>query len=115
MNRIECRFEDWDDTVLPRPVCHCMKREGVDCANGSYVKWCPDYEPKPQPDQSSRLADADREGYLRGYAKAEQIQYARREALIEDFRNLSGVMEFIGMHCEEAWEELLATHKGGTE
>ena len=59
MNRIECRFEDWDDTVLPRPVCHCMKREGVDCANGSYVKWCPDYEPKPQPDQSRRLLTED--------------------------------------------------------
>ena len=38
---------------------------------------------------------------------------ARIEALIEDFRNLSGVMEFIGMHCEEAWEELKATHCKG--
>ena len=47
--------------------------------------------------------------------KTEAKCQARIEALIEDFRNLSGVMEFIGMHCEEAWEELLATHKGGTE
>lgn len=43
-----CRFEDWDDTTLPRPVCHCLKREGVDCANvPDDVESCPDYEPNP--------------------------------------------------------------------
>ena len=51
-DKIECKFEDWDDTVLPRPACHCMKRKDVDCANvPDDVESCPDYEPKPQPDQ----------------------------------------------------------------
>ena len=42
-----CEFEDWDDTTLPHPVCHCSKREGVDCANvPDDVEQCPDYKPK---------------------------------------------------------------------
>ncbi len=43
----ECKYEDWDDTTLPHPVCHCIKRKGVDCANApDDVEQCPDYETK---------------------------------------------------------------------
>ncbi len=48
-------------------------------------------------------------------AAKDEDHAARMAALIEGFRNLSGVMEFIGMHCEEAWEELKATHCKGEE
>ena len=44
--RIGCRYEDWDDTTLPYPVCHCLKREGIDCLNvytNDYAQ-CPDYK-----------------------------------------------------------------------
>lgn len=45
---IECAYEDWDDTVLPHPICHCLKREGIDCANvPNDVVQCPDFVPKP--------------------------------------------------------------------
>ena len=46
-DKIECAFEDWDDTTLPHPVCHCLKREGIDCAivpDG--VEACPDFMSK---------------------------------------------------------------------
>ena len=44
-----CKFEDWDDTCLvndkPAFVCHCLKREDVDCANvPDDVASCPDCE-----------------------------------------------------------------------
>lgn len=45
LGSIACKYEDWDDTTFPRPTCHCMKREGVDCANVPYdVDSCPDFE-----------------------------------------------------------------------
>ncbi len=45
--QITCRYEDWDDTTLPHPTCHCLKREGVDCANvPDDVAQCPDFKGK---------------------------------------------------------------------
>jgi hypothetical protein len=47
MTKVECKYEDWDDTTLPRPVCHCLKYDDVDCGNvPDDVEACPDYEPK---------------------------------------------------------------------
>lgn len=47
IEKVECAFEDWDDTTLPHPVCHCLKREGVDCANvPDDVEACPDFVSK---------------------------------------------------------------------
>ena len=53
--QVECKYEDWDDTTLPHPVCHCLKREGIDCANvPDDVASCPDYEPQPLDDKALR-------------------------------------------------------------
>lgn len=47
IEQIECAFEDWDDTTLPHPASHCLKREGVDCANvPDDVEACPDFMSK---------------------------------------------------------------------
>ncbi len=47
IEKVECAFEDWDDTTLPRPICHCLKRDGIDCANvPDDVKACPDFMTK---------------------------------------------------------------------
>jgi hypothetical protein len=34
-DRIVCRFEDWDDTTYPNPVCHCncFRHIEMDCLN----------------------------------------------------------------------------------
>jgi hypothetical protein len=39
-----CAFEDWDDSYFPNPVCHCLARENMDCANGDDVESCPDFK-----------------------------------------------------------------------
>jgi len=45
-----CKFADWDDTTFPRPVCHCLKREDIDCANDpNDVEACPDFKPRAMP------------------------------------------------------------------
>ena len=45
--KTQCKYEDWDDTTLPQPVCNCLKREGVECLNvPDDVEQCPDYKPK---------------------------------------------------------------------
>ena len=46
--RIECLFEDWDDTTFPRPTCHCRAGDdNVDCANvPDDVESCPNYKQK---------------------------------------------------------------------
>ena len=67
---------------------------------------------EPQPDQSGDAAYF--RGLANGRAQSAIESQVRIEALIEDFRNLSGIMEFVGMHCEDGWKELIATHcKGG--
>ncbi len=44
--RTACDYEDWDDTTWPRPTCHCLKREDMDCANvPDDVAACPDFMP----------------------------------------------------------------------
>ncbi len=43
-NKSCCKYEDWDDTYYPHPVCHCLLRDNIDCANGDDVERCPDYK-----------------------------------------------------------------------
>ncbi len=93
--KISCKYEDWDDTTLPHPVCHCVKREGVDCANvPDDVASCPDFEPSKGiliPDQTDReaviiiarqLADWD------GVTEATDAQWYRYQSQAQELLSL---------------------------
>ncbi len=43
-DKIACKYQDWDDTTYPHPVCHCLFRENMDCVNGDDVEKYPDFK-----------------------------------------------------------------------